>query len=104
MAPEPDVVAIFPGDMLQFISKGVIMATPHQVHLADKPRYSFAYFHEPSLGSVLSESSTGKKVHYGEHFTNMFKRCYPDKPVTKRILRQHLEGNLPKSITTEFTF
>lgn len=90
--PVPKVLTVFPGDMLQLITNGYLASTPHKVSLNTKDRYALAYFHEPSFGSVIEtrkEFSEVEKhsVFYGEHFTNMFMRCYPN-----RITTQHING------------
>jgi isopenicillin N synthase-like dioxygenase len=36
---------VFPGDILQLLTDGAVLSTPHKVKLAGKERYSFAYFH-----------------------------------------------------------
>ena len=68
VVPEPDVITCFPGDMLQFITRGALMSTPHKVELADRVRYAIAYFHEPSFGAVLQrtneEGGEMETVHY----------------------------------------
>lgn len=104
VVPESNVLTCFPGDMLQFITNERLLATPHRVDLGREERYALAYFHEPSFGAVIQEQNSGEKVHYGEHFTNMFLRCYPEKPVSKRIGNLLLERNLPKSVTGTYSF
>jgi isopenicillin N synthase-like dioxygenase len=86
--PEPSVLTVFPGDIMQFLTDGLLLSTPHKVVLADRERFALAYFHEPSfeaelrpLGDPLGED----RIHYGTHFTNMFMRCYPDRETTRRI-------------------
>jgi isopenicillin N synthase-like dioxygenase len=86
ITPTPNVVTVFPGDMMQFVTEGKLLSTPHKVTLTDKERFAFAFFYEPSFNTVLTTiSKSDEKVHYGLHFTNMFLRCYPDKEVSKRI-------------------
>ncbi|MDX3243623.1 2-oxoglutarate and iron-dependent oxygenase domain-containing protein [Streptomyces sp. ME18-1-4] len=94
--PVPSTFTVFPGDLLQFITGGELLSTPHKVKLADKERYAFAYFHEPSFQAVArplgsAESGDEESLHYGSHFTNMFLRCYPDRVTTRRI---HAEDRL----------
>ncbi|HEV2372249.1 MAG TPA: 2-oxoglutarate and iron-dependent oxygenase domain-containing protein [Streptosporangiaceae bacterium] len=95
VTPVPAVFTVFPGDIMQFITGGVLLSTPHKVRLADKQRYALAYFHEPSFSAVarpLSDTEPGEYIHYGTHFTNMFMRCYPDRVTTARIeTEQRLE-------------
>ncbi|SRR6266487_3698103 len=94
VTPVPDVFTVFPGDIMQFITGGVLLSTPHKVRLADRERYTFAYFHEPSFQATarpLDEAGPGEFIHYGTHFTNMFMRCYPERVTTARI---QAEGRL----------
>lgn len=88
VTPVPAVFTVFPGDIMQFITGGTLLATPHKVRLAAKERYTFAYFHEPSFTAVarpLDDAGSDEFIHYGTHFTNMFMRCYPDRLTTARI-------------------
>jgi isopenicillin N synthase-like dioxygenase len=97
VAPVPAVFTVFPGDIMQFITGGELLSTPHKVRLADRERYTLAYFHEPSfqatarpLAQVQREPDLDpvESIHYGTHFTNMFMRCYPDRGATIRILAE----------------
>ncbi|GAA3203710.1 2-oxoglutarate and iron-dependent oxygenase domain-containing protein [Actinocorallia longicatena] len=93
VVPVPGTVTAFPGDILQFLTGGSLVSTPHQAKLTARERYSIAYFHEPSFDAELRPLDGGEPLHYGTHFTNMFLRCYPDRPATRRILR---EGLVPR--------
>lgn len=104
VVPESNVLTCFPGDMLQFITNGQLLSTPHKVDLANEERYALAYFHEPSFGAIIRKEESGEEIHYGEHFTNMFLRCYPEKPVSKRIKNCDLLKNLPQSVTGVYSF
>ncbi|WP_164021163.1 isopenicillin N synthase family oxygenase [Pyxidicoccus trucidator] len=87
--PVPKVLTVFPGDILQFITNGYLLSTPHQVRLNTRERYSMAYFHEPAFDACvrpLMGPPSEEFIHYGTHFTNMFMRCYPDRVTTRRIL------------------
>jgi 2-oxoglutarate dioxygenase / 2-oxoglutarate/L-arginine monooxygenase/decarboxylase len=90
--PEPRVFTVFPGDILQFLTGGRLLSTPHKVRLAPRERYTLAYFHEPSFEATVrpmdSTDSGSEYIHYGTHFTNMFTRCYPDRVTTQRIHRE----------------
>lgn len=87
--PEPRVFTVFPGDILQFLTGGRLLSTPHKVRLATRERYTMAYFHEPSFGAAVRPLAGGDEcIHYGTHFTNMFTRCYPDRVTTQRINRE----------------
>ncbi|KOG11604.1 MULTISPECIES: 2-oxoglutarate and iron-dependent oxygenase domain-containing protein [Streptomyces] len=86
--PVPNVLTVFPGDIMQFMTGGGLLATPHKVRLAQRERFAVAYFHEPNFQAVarpLGESDRDEHLHYGTHFTNMFMRCYPERVTTRRI-------------------
>jgi isopenicillin N synthase-like dioxygenase len=87
--PVPKVLTVFPGDILQFLTDGYLLSTPHKVRLNTRERFAMAYFHEPSfeaLARPLMGSPTNESIHYGTHFTDMFMRCYPERVTTRRIL------------------
>jgi 2-oxoglutarate dioxygenase / 2-oxoglutarate/L-arginine monooxygenase/decarboxylase len=89
--PVPHVLTVFPGDILQLLTDGQLLSTPHKVKLNTRERYTMAYFHEPSFDASvrpLSDPHSDDSLHYGTHFTNMFMRCYPDRITTARILRE----------------
>ena len=87
-----NVLTVFPGDLLQYISGDILMATPHKVALhPQKERYAIAYFHEPNFEASLTPlvgTNIPERVHYGRHFTDIFMRCYPQKPTTLKIIRE----------------
>ncbi|MFG2296325.1 2-oxoglutarate and iron-dependent oxygenase domain-containing protein [Streptomyces sp. NPDC048603] len=104
VTPVPKVVTVFPGDILQFLTNGTLLSTPHKVRLADRERFTLAYFHEPSFDARVQPLETDNRsdhadadapapapaparetLHYGRHFTDMFMRCYPDRATTRRI-------------------
>ncbi|MEU1180192.1 2-oxoglutarate and iron-dependent oxygenase domain-containing protein [Streptomyces sp. NPDC005820] len=92
--PVPHTFTVFPGDLFQFLTGGTLLSTPHKVKLADRERYAFAYFHEPSFQAAarpLDGTDDTEFLHYGSHFTAMFLRCYPDRVTTRRI---HAEDRL----------
>jgi isopenicillin N synthase-like dioxygenase len=94
VTPQPSVLTVFPGDIMQFLTGGRLLSTPHKVTLNTRERYAMAYFHEPNFNATvrpLAESTDGDSIHYGAHFTNMFLRCYPDRITTRRI---HAENRL----------
>lgn len=91
VTPVPSVFTVFPGDIMQFITGGDLLSTPHKVRLADRERYTLAYFHEPAFQAVarpLDVTGADEFIHYGTHFTNMFMRCYPERATTARIERE----------------
>ncbi|GAB3906955.1 2OG-Fe(II) oxygenase family protein [Kibdelosporangium lantanae] len=86
--PVPDTLTVFPGDILQFLTGGELLSTPHKVRLNDRERYTMAYFHEPNFNVTVRPFTEPGSIHYGTHFTNMFMRCYPDRITTGRILAE----------------
>src|SRR5689334_11967843 len=90
VTPVPAVLTVFPGDILQFLTGGALLSTPHKVRLSDRDRYTMAYFHEPNFEACVRPLSgeSDDLIHYGTHFTNMFLRCYPDRVTTTRILAE----------------
>ncbi|MBP2323225.1 isopenicillin N synthase-like dioxygenase [Kibdelosporangium banguiense] len=87
--PVADTLTVFPGDILQFLTGGALLSTPHKVRLNDRERYTMAYFHEPNFDAgmrPLLGSDQDSYIHYGTHFTNMFMRCYPDRITTRGIV------------------
>jgi 2-oxoglutarate dioxygenase / 2-oxoglutarate/L-arginine monooxygenase/decarboxylase len=92
--PVPNVLTVFPGDILQFLTGGTLLSTPHKVTLNTRERFALAYFHEPNFQACvrpLTDPTTDEYIHYGTHFTNMFMRCYPERVTTQRI---HAENRL----------
>lgn len=97
--PVPKVLTVFPGDILQFITGGYLLSTPHKVRLNTRERYSMAYFHEPAFDATvrpLMGPPSDEFIHYGTHFTNMFMRCYPDRITTRRILDENRLSTLAR--------
>lgn len=97
VTPVPNVFTVFPGDIMQFITDGALLSTPHKVRLAARERYAMAYFHEPNFNACIrpglrrETEDPEEFIHYGTHFTNMFIRNYEDRVTTKRI---HAEDRL----------
>lgn len=86
--PVPGVLTVFPGDILQFLTSGYLLSTPHKVRLNTRERFALAYFHEPNFEAdvrPLLGAPSADHIQYGMHFTNMFMRCYPDRITTRRI-------------------
>jgi isopenicillin N synthase-like dioxygenase len=91
VTPVPDVLTVFPGDVMQFLTGGVLLSTPHKVALNTRERFAMAYFHEPNFNAwirPLIDPASEEYIHYGTHFTNMFMRCYPDRVTTRRIIAE----------------
>ncbi|KAJ4300172.1 hypothetical protein N0V88_002841 [Collariella sp. IMI 366227] len=94
------------GDMMQYLTRNYLTATPHKVGLNTRERFSIAYFHEPSFQAVLKPLEGGcggltsdlaqnvDSIHYGTHFTNMFMRNYPDRITTQRLVAEGRYGLL----------
>nr|VFJ88583.1 MAG: Isopenicillin N synthase [Candidatus Kentron sp. H]VFJ90676.1 MAG: Isopenicillin N synthase [Candidatus Kentron sp. H]VFJ96839.1 MAG: Isopenicillin N synthase [Candidatus Kentron sp. H] len=90
--PVPNTFTVLPGDILQFITGNHILATIHKVTLSTRERFSMAYFHEPDFNArvyPLTHPSGEDPLFYGEHFTNMFMRCYPERTTTRRIVDEN---------------
>ena len=88
--PQPGVLTVFPGDIMQFLTGGRLLSTPHKVKLNTRERYTMAYFHEPNFAATVRPLNGGEEaIHYGTHFTNMFMRCYPDRITTRRIIEEN---------------
>jgi isopenicillin N synthase-like dioxygenase len=87
VTPVPSVLTVFPGDILQFLTGGALLSTPHKVKLNTRERYTMAYFHEPNFEANVRplDEPEADPIHYGTHFTNMFVRCYPERVTTLRI-------------------
>ncbi|MFK0050497.1 2-oxoglutarate and iron-dependent oxygenase domain-containing protein [Streptomyces sp. NPDC090741] len=91
VTPEPGVLTVFPGDILQFLTRGAVEATAHRVRLAERERYALAYFHEPHFDArirPLGGRREEETLHYGRHITDMLMRCYPERATTLRIIRE----------------
>jgi isopenicillin N synthase-like dioxygenase len=91
VTPVPSVLTVFPGDILQFLTDGYLLSTPHKVKLNTRERFTMAYFHEPNFNAVvrpLNDPASDEHIHYGTHFTNMFMRCYPERITTQRIVAE----------------
>lgn len=90
--PTPNVLTVFPGDLLQFMTNNYLLSTPHKVKLhPDRERFALAYFHEPNFNTCVrpvASPSRDESIHYGTHFTNMFMRCYLDRVTTQRIEKE----------------
>lgn len=89
--PQPNVLTVFPGDIMQFLTGGDLLSTPHKVKLNNRERFALAYFHEPHFQArirPLNHADSSDYLHYGEHFSQMFMRSYPERVTTKRMLEE----------------
>jgi isopenicillin N synthase-like dioxygenase len=106
--PVENVLTVFPGDMMQYMTNDYLHSTPHKVGLNTSERYAFAYFHEPNFSSVIQPlpeyGPQGKGIHYGTHFTDMFMRNYPERVTAKRVREENrlaiLESPLLRRVAT----
>lgn len=102
--PVPRVLTVFPGDILQFMTGGRLLSTPHKVRMNTRERYALAYFHEPNFAASarpLFDQASDERIHYGTHFTNMFMRCYPERITTRRIEAEDRLSKLALAMTPE---
>ena len=87
--PEPRVFTVFPGDLLQFLTGGQLLSTPHKIRLGATERHMLAYFHEPAFRAAVRPLDGGDDIiHYGTHFTSLYARNYPERVTTQRIRRE----------------
>jgi isopenicillin N synthase-like dioxygenase len=80
-------VLVSPGEILEFLTSGALVATPLEVAIGDGDQQVMTYFHEPSFDAGMRpvlEPGDGF-LHYGTHFTNVFMRRYPERVTTQRI-------------------
>lgn len=88
--PVPGVLTVFPGDIMQFVTDGFLLSTPHKVKLNTRERFALAYFHEPNFNAcvrpLFGKAAPDDYIHYGTHFTNMFMRCHHERMTTRRIV------------------
>jgi isopenicillin N synthase-like dioxygenase len=96
--PGPHVLSVYPGDVMQFLTGGYVLSTPHKVALADREHHALAYHHEPAFEATLRPfgESAGAELHYGTHFTTMMMRRHPERAATRRILRDGRLGVLER--------
>lgn len=94
--------------MLQYMTNSFLPSTPHKVGLNTRDRFAFAYFHEPNFQSTMKPLDGYKGdqlprdgIHYGQHFTNMFMRNYPERITTKRLEYEGRYSFLPQPIAQE---
>lgn len=97
--PTPSVFTVFPGDMMQLLTDGELLSTPHKVALADKERCSMPVFIGPDFSAVLSakEKPGSEKFHYGSEMIQRYIEMYPDRATTRKIIDENLLSNLKAS-------
>jgi isopenicillin N synthase-like dioxygenase len=97
--PAPRALTVMPGDLLQFMTEGFLVATPQKVALSPHERLSLTYFHEPRFDTILRplfDPEAREAIHYGTHFTNLYMRCYPERSTTRRIVGENRLAHLPE--------
>ncbi|MFB4315525.1 2-oxoglutarate and iron-dependent oxygenase domain-containing protein [Actinomadura sp. 21ATH] len=88
----PAALPVLPGDLMQFLTGGLVTATPLKLVRADRERHALAYSHDPAFEtSVGPIGSADETLHYGAHFTAILMRRHPDGAATRRI---HRDGGL----------
>jgi 2-oxoglutarate dioxygenase / 2-oxoglutarate/L-arginine monooxygenase/decarboxylase len=85
--PEPNALSVFPGDLMSFLTDGLLPSTPHKVEPTESEHLTLAYFHEPSFEAELRPLGGGDPIHYGTYVTTTFMRCYPKREATRRLRR-----------------
>ncbi|KAH0556609.1 hypothetical protein GP486_005558 [Trichoglossum hirsutum] len=107
--PEPNVMTVMAGDMLQYLTSSFIQSTPHKVGLNTRPRSVFAYFHEPNFSALMKplpeyaaagdgNTTDSPGIHYGTHFANMCMRNYPERITAKRVRVENRMEILPSTV------
>jgi 2-oxoglutarate dioxygenase / 2-oxoglutarate/L-arginine monooxygenase/decarboxylase len=84
------VITASPGELLEFLTSGDLVATPLQVVTGPSKAQVVTYFHEPAFDTGLrpvAGEATGY-IHYGTHFTNVYMRRHPDRATTRRIAEE----------------
>lgn len=91
--PDPRVVLVFPGDVMDFVTDGALLATPHKALLNARERFAMLYSHAPNFQACVRplrerpERPDGDRgLHFGSHFTEAYLRAYPRRVTTNRIV------------------
>lgn len=90
--PSPGVFTVFPGDMMQLVTDGYLLSTPHKVSLFSCVRRSMPVFIGPDFDVRLKPHNKPQDpgFHYGEHVTNMHVSMYRERPTSQRIVEKDL--------------
>ncbi len=90
VAPVPSVFTVFPGDMMQLLTGGELLSTPHKVALYDVERCAMPVFIGPDFMSRVNSHATGDiaSFHYGVEMTKRHMEMYPDRVTTRRIVKE----------------
>lgn len=90
--PNPGVFTVFPGDMMQLVTDGYLLSTPHKVARFAVTRRSMPVFISPDFDTRLRpyNQPESEGFHYGEHVTNMHVKMYRERSTSQRIIREDL--------------
>lgn len=90
--PNPGVFTVFPGDMMQLVTDGYLLSTPHKVARYAEQRRAMPVFIGPDFDVRLRgyNQPEAEGFHYGEHVTNMHVNMYRDRSTSQRIIREDL--------------
>lgn len=90
--PTPGVFTVFPGDMMQLVTDGYLLSTPHKVALFPCERRAMPVFIGPDFDVRLRpyNKPDDEGFHYGEHVTNMHVSMYKDRSTSQRIVEKDL--------------
>ncbi|HDL7645770.1 TPA: isopenicillin N synthase family oxygenase [Yersinia enterocolitica] len=90
--PNPGVFTVFPGDMMQLVTDGYLLSTPHKVALYTSVRRAMPVFIGPDFDVRLRPHNRPDDAgfHYGEHVTNMHVSMYKDRSTSRRIVEKEL--------------
>jgi 2-oxoglutarate dioxygenase / 2-oxoglutarate/L-arginine monooxygenase/decarboxylase len=87
----PRTLTVQPGDMLQFVTSGRLLATPSKAMLGSRERVAMSYSYAPNFNAVLEPMeegmSSGERVHYGTHAVRELVRSYPQQ-MAARMLKE----------------
>jgi isopenicillin N synthase-like dioxygenase len=84
------VLTVSPGEILRFVTNGLLSAVPSQVRLGEQKQQVMTYFHEPSFDAGIRPmlGPDHGYLHYGTHFTDLYLRRYPDRCTSQRIIAE----------------
>ncbi|WP_165984892.1 isopenicillin N synthase family oxygenase [Streptomyces sp. YIM 98790] len=92
--PGHGTLTVLPGDLMQYLTGGELLATPHRTLPGERERVSLTYCHEPNFAACLrpltgdADAARPGYLHYGSHFTQVFTRHYPERITTRRIVAE----------------
>lgn len=85
--PNPGVFTVFPADMMQLLTGGRLLSTPHKVARDTVVRRAMPVFIGPDFDALLRPIADpdANPFCYGEHVTRTHMNMYRDRSTTKRI-------------------